>query len=122
MPKELAMAVLFDLYGKVLGSRQQEIFEDYYDNDLSLGEIAERFGITRQGVRDYIKRAEARLLELEEELGLLRRLEEQDRAARRIIALCQKGAPGGLGDIETLARSICIWEDRPTDPGPEGSR
>ena len=65
MPKELAMSLLFDLYGKVLGVRQREIFEDYYDNDLSLAEIAERFGITRQGVRDYIKRAEARRLRLD---------------------------------------------------------
>ena len=105
------MSLLFDLYGKVLGVRQREIFEDYYDNDLSLAEIAERFGITRQGVRDYIKRAEARLLELEEELGLLRRLEAQDRTAREIITLCRQKAPNAdcLEQIERLAQTICIW-------------
>ena len=112
MPKELAMSLLFDLYGSVLGERQREIFQDYYDNDLSLSEIAERFGITRQGVRDYIKRAEARLLELEGELGLLRRLEEQDRMARQIIGLCSELPPcDAAGRIERLARSICIWDE-----------
>lgn len=112
MPKELAMSLLFDLYGSVLGERQREIFSDYYDNDLSLSEIADRFGITRQGVRDYIKRAEARLLELEGELGLLRRLEEQDRAARQIIALCgELPACGAVQRIEDLARSVCIWDE-----------
>lgn len=111
MPKELAMSVLFDLYGSVLGQRQREIFEDYYDNDLSLAEIAERFGITRQGVRDYIKRAEARLLELEGELRLLERLEEQDRAAHNILELC-RALPSSeeRQQIERLARSICIWD------------
>ena len=112
MPKELAMSMLFDLYGSVLGQRQREIFEDYYDNDLSLAEIAERFGITRQGVRDYIKRAEARLLELEEELRLLERLEEQDRAARSILELCRAlPSSGERQQIEHLARSICIWDE-----------
>ena len=113
MPKELAMSVLFDLYGSVLGQRQREIFEDYYDHDLSLSEIADRFGITRQGVRDYIKRAEVRLQELEEELGLYRRLEEQDRAAREILSVCGS-LPSGeeRSRIERLARSICIWQER----------
>ena len=112
------MSLLFDLYGSVLGQKQREIFEDYYDNDLSLGEIAEQFGITRQGVRDYIKRAEFRLLELEEELHLLARLEEQERAARKIIALCDKlaadmGASADLKEIARLAGDICIWDERP---------
>lgn len=53
------MAMLYDFYGDVLTDRQKEFYDLYYNEDLSLGEIAENYGITRQGVRDVIVRAEA---------------------------------------------------------------
>ena len=67
------MTMLFDFYGELLTERQKEFYELYYDEDLSLAEIAENLGITRQGVRDGIKRAEQQLLEMEERLGLAKR-------------------------------------------------
>ena len=54
------MTMLFDFYGELLTERQKEFYELYYDEDLSLSEIAENYGISRQGVRDVIVRAEAR--------------------------------------------------------------
>ena len=71
--KNLAYSVLLDFYGPVLTEKQRVILTEYYDEDLSLAEIAENLGITRQGVRDGIKRAEQQLLEMEERLGLAKR-------------------------------------------------
>ena len=65
MSKNLAIADLLDLYGDMLTEKQKDVMELYYDQDLSLAEIAEHEEITRQGVRDSIKRGEAYLLELE---------------------------------------------------------
>ena len=76
MAKNLEIALLFDFYGDMLTEKQRDVVELYYDNDLSLSEIAENEGITRQGVRDSIKRAETQLLEMEERLGLARRFRE----------------------------------------------
>ena len=56
--KPLEMSLLFDFYGETLTEKQRELFDLYYNEDLSLAEIAEHAGITRQGVRDSIKRAE----------------------------------------------------------------
>ena len=56
--KSYEMTILFDFYGDILTEKQQELFDLYYNEDLSLGEIAEHLGITRQGVRDGIVRAE----------------------------------------------------------------
>ena len=67
------MAMLFDFYGDVLTDRQKEFYDLYYNEDLSLGEIAENYNITRQGVRDVIVRAEAILTELEDKTGIIRR-------------------------------------------------
>ena len=67
------MSMLFDFYGDVLTDRQKEFYDLYYNEDLSLGEIAENYGITRQGVRDVIVRAEAVLTELEDKTGLIKR-------------------------------------------------
>ena len=53
------MAMLFDFYGDLLTERQREFYDLYYNEDLSLAEIAENYGISRQGVRDVIVRAEA---------------------------------------------------------------
>ena len=70
------MTMLFDFYGEILTERQKEFFDLYYNEDLSLAEIAENYGISRQGVRDAVKKSEAELLNLEEKLGLAGRYEE----------------------------------------------
>ena len=67
------MTMLFDFYGEILTQRQKEFFDLYYNEDLSLGEIAENCGISRQGVRDVIVRAEAAMQEIEDQTGLIRR-------------------------------------------------
>ena len=68
--------MLFDFYGELLTEKQREYFDLHYNEDLSLAEIAEDRDITRQGVRDAIKRAEQQLLEMEDRLGLARRFQE----------------------------------------------
>lgn len=65
------MPLLFDFYGGLLSERQRELCEFYYNDDLSHSEIAVNTGITRQGVRDGLKKAEAILNEAEETLGFL---------------------------------------------------
>ena len=70
------MALLYDFYGDVLTERQKEFYDLYYNEDLSLSEIAENSGITRQGVRDVIVRAEAAMQEIEDKTGLIRRFEQ----------------------------------------------
>ena len=67
------MTMLFDFYGELLTERQKEFFDLYYNEDLSLSEIAENNGISRQGVRDVIVRAEAAMQEIEDKTGLIRR-------------------------------------------------
>ena len=73
MPKNLEISLLLDFYGEMLTEKQRNVVEMYYDHDLSLAEIAQHSAITRQGVRDSIKRAENQLLEYEEKLGLFRK-------------------------------------------------
>ena len=67
------MTMLFDFYGELLTERQKEFFDLYYNEDLSLAEIAENSGISRQGVRDVIVRAEGAMQEVEDKTGLIRR-------------------------------------------------
>ena len=69
--KTLEMTMLFDFYGDMLTEKQREYFDLYYNEDLSLAEISELLGITRQGVRDNIKRAENTMNDTEERLGLV---------------------------------------------------
>jgi len=74
MAKNLAISYLLDVYAPVLTDKQREVVELYYNEDLSLAEIAENCGITRQGVRDSIKRGESVLNELETKLGFAGKL------------------------------------------------
>ena len=73
MAKNLEISLLLDFYGDMLTEKQRDVVELYYNEDLSLAEIAAHSKITRQGVRDSIKRAEGILLEMEEKLGLAKR-------------------------------------------------
>ena len=61
--KDLGFSILLDYYGMVLTEKQRNILTEYYNDDLSLAEIAENYGITRQGVRDAIKHGEATLMD-----------------------------------------------------------
>lgn len=74
--KDLNMSVLLDYYSAMLTDKQKDVMELYYNEDLSLGEIADYAGITRQGVRDSIKRGEQILLETEEKLGCCRKAKQ----------------------------------------------
>ena len=101
------MTMLFDFYGDVLTDRQKEFYDLYYNEDLSLGEIAENYGITRQGVRDVIVRAEAVLTGLEDKTGLIKRfhtvraqLEQLLKDADRMVELT---ARLDSSELETLA-------------------
>jgi len=73
MAKDLNMTLLFDFYHNMLTDKQTDVIDLYYNNDLSLSEIAEHMCITRQGVRDIIKRAEMIMKDAEENLCLARR-------------------------------------------------
>lgn len=86
MAKNLEIALLFDFYGEMLPAVQRDMIEFYYEDDLSLSEIAENRGISRQGVRDSIKRAEMQLLEMEDRLGLVRQFREIQSTAAAIRA------------------------------------
>ena len=80
------MTMLFDFYGDILTERQRELFDLYYNEDLSLAEIAENCGISRQGVRDVIVRAEAAMNELEDKTGLLKRFMRMQSSVDTIVA------------------------------------
>ena len=89
------MTMLFDFYGDILTERQRELFDLYYNEDLSLAEIAENCGISRQGVRDVIVRAEAAMNELEDKTGLLKRFMRMQDSVDAIVAAAysQLGVP-----------------------------
>ena len=74
------MTMLYDFYGELLTERQQEFFDLYYNEDLSLAEIAENYGISRQGVRDVIVRAEGIMTEMEDKTGIIKRFHKMQKA------------------------------------------
>ena len=84
------MAMLYDFYGDLLTPRQKEFYDLYYNDDLSLSEIAENYDITRQGVRDIIVRAERALEDIEEKTGLIQRYHRTRAALSSLRDLCQQ--------------------------------
>ena len=90
MKQPYEMSMLFDFYGDLLTDRQKEFFDLYYNEDLSLSEIAENAGISRQGVRDVIVRAEGILNEMEEKTGSIARFQELRRQADEIQAAAEQ--------------------------------
>ena len=85
MEKKVKISILCQIYSKMLTDKQLEIITDYYDNDLSLSEIAENNKITRQAVRDIIKKTENKLFELEENLSLMQKQTEQTKTINSIL-------------------------------------
>ncbi len=105
MEKNLRYSALLSTYGALLTEKQLSTMEYYYDEDLSLGEIAENTGISRQGVRDFIKRAEEMLDFYEEKLGLQEKMKCIDRIEAAAVKIKENNA--GLNrSIERLSDDI----------------
>lgn len=94
MSKNLEMSYLLDFYGEVLTEKQRDMMQQYFNMDLSLSEIADNFNITRQGVRDAIKRGEGILTDLEDKIGFARKY-------RDIVQ--------GIEQVKTLAQNITFY-------------
>ena len=94
--KDLSVTMLMDFYGQLLTDKQLQALDMYYNEDLSLAEIAQEEGISRQGVRDSIKRGEKQLEEYEEKLGL----------AKRFLRISE-----GIEEMNSLIDSLAPAED-----------
>jgi predicted DNA-binding protein YlxM (UPF0122 family) len=104
---KLRMTMLFDFYGDLLTDKQREYYDLYHNEDLSLAEIAENMGISRQGVHELILRAENTLFETEEKTGLLRRFTEMHAEIDKAIELASR-IKGRVSDDSTksMARQL----------------
>lgn len=90
MKEILKAAMLFDFYGELLTEKQKSIFELFYLNDLSLTEIGQELNISRQAVRDQLKRTEKILSEYEEKLMLVERFYHQKKLVKKIKSIIEK--------------------------------
>ena len=108
--KYINQGTLYDFYGKLLTVHQQRIYEDVVFNDLSLSEIAENEGISRQGVSDLIKRCNKALVSYEEKLGLIRKFDETKsyiKEIQKIVKIYQDTKDEGLVEkIDELSSKI----------------
>ena len=86
MEKKVEVSMLCQLYGSLLTAKQFEFIDDYYNNDLSLSEIAENNEITRQAVRDIIKKGEKKLFEYEEKLAFMKKTMNQEKKIQDILS------------------------------------
>jgi len=102
----LTMALLFDYYGGMLTEKQRECFDLRYNQDLSLGEIAEAQGVSRQAVYDNLTRTEALLRRMEENIGMVRRDQTVLQALREILEAAQALDQIPNPTVQTLSRRI----------------
>lgn len=86
--KDLQYVLLLDCYGSLLTERQRALLDGYYNEDLSLAELAEPLGISRQAVHDSIRRGEHQLEQYEAQMGIAQRLRECRAQFEKIEALC----------------------------------
>ena len=90
MSKDLYYSTLLDVYGKTLNKRQLDVMAAYYNEDLSLSEIADNMQISKQGVRDIIKRAEAHLMQLEMQLSFIEKARSREKLLIDIVKNLEK--------------------------------
>lgn len=88
--KLVEVGTLFDFYGKLLSEKQYSVVELYYIHDLSLAEIGDEIGVTRQGVFDILKRSEQKLYQYEKKLGLVEKFYSSHKRIRAIIDISEE--------------------------------
>lgn len=110
MDKLLRCTLLYDFYGELLTEHQKLIYEDYVLNDLSLSEIAESNGISRQAVHDIVKRCEKALEGYEEKLHLLDKFLSSKKVVEKmnklIVEYKNTGDDNIIGELETISNEI----------------
>ena len=106
--KNLQIGYLLDFYGDILPERKRSVMDMYYNEDLSLAEIAAEIGISRQGVRDIIKKSEEELFFYEQKLGLAKKLRHAESHLNALIEGAQSlDIPQEfISELNTLARII----------------
>ena len=109
----LMQSMLLDFYGELLTPKQRECYDLHYNDDLSLAEIAEQLGISRQGVWDNIRRAESSLQDIEEKTGLIRRFSRTQQSLDKLLGqmerlkkLCSGEALEIAGDAATQIETM----------------
>lgn len=103
--KLVEIGILYDFYGKLLSERQYSAIELYYIHDLSLAEIGEELNITRQGVFDTLKRAENKLYEYEDVLGLVNKFNSRHNNIQEILKINKE-----IYEISLISNNIQIQE------------
>ena len=107
MEKKVEISMLCDIYGKLLTKKQFEFINDYYNNDLGLSEIAENNNITRQAVRDIIKKGERKLFEYEEKLLFMKKTLTQEQKIQAVLSeLTKIQTTSSDRKIESILNSI----------------
>lgn len=100
--KNVNISLLIDFYGDMLSDKQREAMELYYNEDLSLAEVADITGLTRPGVRDRLVKSEGILRNLEEKLGLLKRFEEMSEEIDLISRELEEHKNGKTVDLDDI--------------------
>ena len=90
MDKYVEIGMLWEIYGKLLTNKQYSVLNDYYNENLSLSEIAENCNISRQAVRDIIKKGENKLFEYEEKLGFMKKTQENEQTIQLVLSQLSK--------------------------------
>lgn len=100
------LTMLYDFFGELLTDKQREYFEYYFSDDLSLSEISELTGVSRQGVRDVLVRAERLLREYEEKTGVVARFMERSAGVRELSRKAARLCELTDGEIRALAEEL----------------
>ncbi len=98
--------ILFDIYGDLLTDKQKELYSLYYLDDYSLAEIAEEKGISRQGVRDSVKKSYEHLLDYENKLSIMKRYLRQRDNLTKVISFLEAGDEESLDKARLLTKKM----------------
>lgn len=109
------LILLYDYYGALLTDRQKECFELRYNQDLTLGEIGQELGISRQGVFDNLSRVEALLRNMEQKTGCVRRDLHCRKAMQSVRGFAEQLVALGDDNVSEIAQQIIVAAKEPED-------